>query len=236
MEATIKEQATAIAELTKRVYKLEQEQFRMHGIFAVKDRVSELLLARVSKLEQYTRRYSVVVRGIPRPQQRETSESLRTEVDQLVVAAGGDVTPNDIDKCHRNGPRKDDQQEVIIRFRSHTAKETFYRNRKKIQNVKVQPSLTPENKSLLEEARNVVEEEIHKESFRNPPEFVYANIHGNLEVKMREPTRGSMFHRFSSLVNLYEIFYKCNSTNNAGEVDERGNPERLPEGNNVINN
>ena len=72
MEATIKEQAAAIAKLTKRGYKLEQEQFRMHGIFAVKDQ-SELLLARVSKLEQYTR-YSVVARGIPRPQQRETSD------------------------------------------------------------------------------------------------------------------------------------------------------------------
>ena len=42
MEATIKEQATAISKLC--IYKLEQ--FRMHGILAVKDRVSELLLAR----------------------------------------------------------------------------------------------------------------------------------------------------------------------------------------------
>ena len=226
MMATMKQQADAIQELNKRVKKLEDDQLRMFGLMAVKDRVSELLLERISKLEQYTRRYSVVIRGIPR-QQNETRDGLRNEVLNIIEQAECDVSAVDVDKLHRNGPKtEDNQQEVIVRFKSHTAKETFYKNRKTIKAaVKVQPSLNSENKAILEEARKTVESFAADESLTNPPHFVFADVHVNLQVKMHEPTKGSMFHRFSSIQNLYEILIRCNANSVHRFRNQMGNPD-----------
>ena len=113
----------------------------------------------------------------------------------------------DVDKYHRNGPRKDDRQDLMIRFKSHSAKESFYKSRKTIQRpgIKVQPSLSTETKELLEEAREAILD-YGEDYVPNPPAFVMADVHGMLWVKFREETKDDkLFHKFDSIQKLRDI-------------------------------
>ena len=209
--------------MSSRVKALENHQYRMDGLMAIKDRVTELLSIRVNQLEQYTRRYSLIVKGLERPRD-ETAEQLREKVNEILQQSDTVVNMDDVDKFHRNGPIKDNQQEVIVRFKSHSAKEIVYRKRKSLRNVKIQPSLTPENKVLLEQAREELPA-LRYDSNKNLPEFVYADVHGDLRVKMSVPSKGNfMFHKFTSIQHLYEVVQKCNSGNHKFEA-ERGDPD-----------
>ena len=230
LESTNSAQEAQIRAMSARIKTLEEQQYRTIGIMAIKDRVSELLGKRINQLEQYTRRYSVVVKGIEKPQ-NETMDQLKEKISGLIQVSGSGVTFNDVDKCHRNGQIKDNEQEVIVRFKSHTAKESFYEKRKEIPNksIKIQPSLTAESKSLLEQAREQIADLQHN-GMKNVPEFVYADVHGTLKVKMSLPTKVSknsswttMFHRFDSIPSLYEVVYRCNQGNHKFE-DDRGDP------------
>ena len=223
LESINSTQEAQIRSMSSRVKSLENHQFRMEGLMAIKDRVTELLSIRVNQLEQYTRRYSLIVKGIERPRD-ETAEQLKEKVNDILQQSDTVVNMDDVDKFHRNGPIKDNQQEVIVRFKSHSAKEIVYRKRKSVRNVKIQPSLTPDNKVLLEQAREELPT-LRDDSTKNLPEFVYADIHGDLRVKMSIPTKGNqMFHKFTSIQQLYEVVQKCNSGNHRFE-SERGNPD-----------
>ena len=45
----------------------------------------------------------------------------------------------------------------------------------------------------------------------NPPEFVYADVHGNLKVKMSHEVRGRAFFKFNSITELAKIIEKNNA-------------------------
>ena len=144
----------------------------------------------------------------------------------LIESCNSSTTLDDVDKFHRNGPVNDEnKQDVIIRFKSHYAKEQFYNNRKNIptnKKVKIQPSLSPERKKLLEAAREQVsayEEEnpSPEDTNRNLPHFVLADVHGNLLLKMRKRTPRGLFLKFNSLLELHAIVNKFD-TNDANKV------------------
>ena len=48
----------------------------------------------------------------------------------------------------------------------------------------------------------------------NPPEFVLANVHGNLLVKFKQETDDGLFIRFNSLEELREVLQRYNSPSN----------------------
>ena len=113
----------------------------------------------------------------------------------------------DVDKFHRNGPYRDGEQEVIVRFKSHAAKEAFYRARKTKENnnIKIRPSLSPNSKLLLNAAVTHLEEyNDNYEKMTNRPEFVFANIHGELQVKFQKnySKKRGMFISFNSIQDL----------------------------------
>ena len=123
----------------------------------VKDRVSDLLSNRVSDLEQRSRRYCVNIKGVKVKQ----NENLHEEVQNLVNENSANVPINEIDKFHRDGERDGDKQDLIIRFKSHFAKEAFYKARGsmarvKSKNIKVQPSLSTARKKLLGQATEYI--------------------------------------------------------------------------------
>ena len=167
------------------------------------------------KLEQYTRRYSVVVKGIERDR-NENFENLKEEVLKLIDANESKTSFQDVDKFHRNGRRKGSEQDVIIRFKSHSAKEDFYKKRKtiKIRGVKVQPSLSLEKKKMLEAAKEQVNDYFGENGvahlYANPPDFVLADVHGNLLLKFKAATKDGLFIRFDSLPSLHDIIKKYN--------------------------
>ena len=201
----INNQSDIINGLVLKVKMQEQELQRHVSLMSVKDCVFEALQKEVHRLQQYTRRYSVVVSGIEK-KRGEKFEDLKKEIEGLVEKVQSSTTMEDVDKFHRNGPNRDGEQEVIVRFKSHSAKEAFYRKRKSDGiNVKIRPSLSPNTKSLLNAAVEQLEEYKNKHlMMSNRPEFVFANIHGELQVKFQHDIskKRGMFAGFNSLQEL----------------------------------
>ena len=227
----------ALRKMNERILQLEADDMKNSSYLAVQKNVSDLLSKRVVQLEQYTRRYNVVISGVDRLQ-NETHESLEGEVTKLLTDAGSASSMEDVDKFHRNGPRRGNDQEIIVRFKSHSAKEEFYRKRKNIPNqkVKIKPSLSFHTNSLLKEAREFLEGYTATlNEYENPPKFVCANIHGNLQVKLAKNTHeGRSFYQFDSIEKLYAIITKFNYANidrihddHSGYYDTDGVPSRL---------
>ena len=141
----------------------------------------------------------------------ETHDTLKKEVEDIITEVNSSTTLNDVDKFHRVGPKKGNTQNIIVRFTSHTAKENFFLRRKQIKRrgVKIQPSLAPGRRELLEEATEFIKEfETHDYDVRNKPHFVFADTHGNLKLKMTMPVNGRMFFNFSSIVELSKLIEK----------------------------
>ena len=86
-----------------------------------------------------------------------------------------------------------------------------YINRKQIKKrgVKVRPSLAPARRELLDEAIDVVKDyDARDYQLNNMPHFVYADMHGNLKLKMTHAIKGRMFFNFKSLVELNNLIEK----------------------------
>ena len=120
----------------------------------------------------------------------------------------------DVDKFHRLGPIKQNSQEVILKFKTHSAKENFYLHRKNVKrkNIKIRPSLSPARKELLDQSSDILEDYFNYE-MKNPPHFVFADVHGNLKVKMSKKVHKKMFLNFSSIIHLCNIIDNCQDTN-----------------------
>ena len=193
-----------MSQLTKKVQKLECAKAYTDSILVMKDKVHELLSKRITHLEQYTRRYSVVVKGIECRENEVRERKLEEDVRNLLQESTSTTTFEDVDKFHRNGPRFENKQDVLIRFKSHSAKENFYRARKNIKRrgIKVQPSLSTETRTLLDDAKESIES-YEDYVLVNPPDFVMADLHGNLWIKFKNQTKDNqLFYKFDSLEKL----------------------------------
>ena len=207
-----------ITKLESKISKLEGQVAINTSIQFVRDRVTEELKNQMVNLQQYTRRYSVVISGL----KRNTDE--KEEIKEVLKEAASTTSFDDVDKFHRVGPIKDNnKQDLIIRFKSHSAKESFFLNRKKIKrnNIKVKPSLAPGRKALLEEATEVVKEYAESNlNLKNRPHFAYSDMHGNLKVKMSHEVNNKLFFKFSSINDLCSIIETNQEVREeGGEVD-----------------
>ena len=205
------EREDAVKKMEARIQKLERDQMMNEALLVMKDRVQSLLSKRITQLEQYTRRYSVIIKGIDK-EKNEKYDGLKEKIKTLIGECESSTTFDEVDKFHRNGRREGNEQDVIIRFKSHSAKEAFYKKRKSIQNekIKIQPSLSPSTKQQLEEAKELITH-YQTDALRNPPHFVMADMHGQLLLKMTHETKDGIFFRFESPEQLIAVISKCNS-------------------------
>ena len=208
-----------IQQLEQKINSLEGQLMILNSHFSVRDHVIEGLKGEISRLQQYTRRYSVSVTGLEK-KPNEKQEYLREMVMELVDQVTSTTTENDIDKFHRNGrvTNNGKDQEILIRFKSHSAKEAFYRGRKTLPptfnngwKVKIRPSLSANQENLLKEAKSTVEEYNLCDENRNPVDFVFANIHGETQVKFKNKFRGSEFVTFRSIEQLMSVITQAQS-------------------------
>lgn len=211
LEKSIESRDEKIKELGERMRKIEGEQMAQKSLDFVRDRVTEELKFQLTELQQYTRRYSVVISGL------KTGINEKEEIKNIIEKVNSSTKIEDVDKFHRVGPVKEENlQDLIIRFKSHDAKEQFLKKRKNLdRQLKVKPSLTYERRKLLEKARNHLEspETNYEEgTMKHYPEFVYADVHGNLKVCLKDsdnPER-KQFLKFNSLKDLSFIIDKKN--------------------------
>ena len=206
--------AETISKLEKRVDCLEGELMLVNSRLCVRDHIVDGLRGEIHRLQQYTRRYSVSIAGIEKTTREETHDELKEKVLKVVNEVTSSTKEADIDKFHRNGPVfEGNRQEVILRFKSHSAKEAFYRGRKTLppasRAIKIKPSLSPHQRKLLREAEALIEEYRFREEMINPPEFVFANIHGEIQVKLKKKYRHGDLVTFHTIKQLVSILYEA---------------------------
>ena len=198
------------AYFNRRVNELQNHINMLEAKVFVQDRVSDELLKEINRLEQRNRRPCAIIEGIEK-KKGETSETLRKHVVDILDQVETDISIEQVDKFHRNGPIYDGKrQDIIVRFDSHSAKEKVYKARKKTRNnVRIKPSLTRRNKDLLRDARKVIED-LHYDLppiTDNPPEYIFPNVHGEVVVKFTKETDEGMFVTIDSLEHLYRILH-----------------------------
>ena len=98
---------------------------------------------------------------------------------------------NDFDKAHRVGKIKEingsKQQDIIVRFKSHSARYKVFNHRKTLKHYKkIRPKLTQRRGKLLYDASLLVE---NIESV----DFVLANMHEDLQLRLKETYDGKQF-------------------------------------------
>ena len=81
------------------------------------------------KLEQYTRKNSIEIHGVPESAYTETEDVVLKLAEALDVS----VEPKDIEICHKLN-RKGNKP-IIVKFISHKVKTNLYRARAKLKNV-----------------------------------------------------------------------------------------------------
>ena len=108
----------------------------------------------------------------------------------------------DIDKMHRlvkltvkNGKK---QQNIIIRFKSHSSRYSVFNERKKAKHVKMGPNLTKRRGKLLYDAISMVEE-------LGNVDFVFCDAHGDLKLRIKEPYNNKHFFTFETLDDLSKL-------------------------------
>ena len=196
------------AALLNRVRKNERTLEISQSVSIVKDRVICELKEQINRQEQFMRRPCITISGIPK-KHNESISDLKGKIVSLLERTNGDVTVADIDKFHRDGQQSGERQDVIVRFLSHSAKEVFYDKRKVIagdnENLKIRPNLTDGTKQLLKDANNFIKTNTYESYGRlsNPPQFALPDVHGNLMVLMKKPSRFGRFVKFQNMESFH---------------------------------
>ena len=110
--------------------------------------------------EQYSRRNSLRITGIP----IEANESTDEQVLDLATDMGVDLHLSEIDRSHRVGQLQNGQRALIVKFTSYRARQELFSLRKNLRyhdtrkNVFINEDLTSQRSKLLSEARKLVRE------------------------------------------------------------------------------
>ena len=103
-------------------------------------------------------------------------------------------------------------------FKSHDSKESVYRARKKTTGgVRIRPSLTKANKTLLYEAREALDEYKYKESNSDNLPAIFANIHGDIQAKFEKETKNGLYITLKSVEHLSLILAESGMDSNDEE-------------------
>lgn len=117
----------------------------------------------LNDLEQYTRRDSVEIRGIPLPEESQ-EEDTNEIVLQLSQKMGIPLERKDISVSHRIRSRSSVDPAIIVKFVRREVRERLYRARKRLKSITtadfgfsvekkifINESLTPKNKELFKD-------------------------------------------------------------------------------------
>ena len=109
------------------------------------------------EMEQYSRRNSVLVNGIPESDKRPTDEIVLSIANQYNI----NISIADIDRSHRIGKEADGKaRAVIVKFVSYRARNEFMRKKQDLANgIYFNEHLTPLRSEILYKARRLFKEE-----------------------------------------------------------------------------
>ena len=132
----------------------------------VSSHVNSVLQKQVVDLQQYSRRSTILLENVP-TKRNESTEDVETEVKTILIKnykVDATCLKNEFDKAHRIGKIKEDNnQTIIIRFKSHSFRPKLYVDRKNHQsqrnnNYKLRVDLTSSRRKLLAEVQDKVKD------------------------------------------------------------------------------
>ena len=101
--------------------------------FDTQEREINELYGQQNDLEQYTRKHSLVMHGIP--------ENLYTSTDDVVIKLGKrlvvPIAKEEIDISHKLYKGKNHPKRIIVKFISYKKKAQLYRKQTELKNVKI---------------------------------------------------------------------------------------------------
>ena len=145
--------------------------------------ILETLDKRVEEQEQYSRRVSLRIQGIPLPSTGSKEDCVK-KVNDVFQKLDCGVTIDSIDRAHRIGPKikSDDgsppKQQMIVKFTSFRDRTKVYRARKKSDDVKIRLDLTKKRIALLNKASEIAKQ-------YPCVQFVFTDVNCNLAAKMK---------------------------------------------------
>ena len=163
-EVIIQQQQLTIDELLARIVKLEEHVIVFEGGLASVSHVTsvlqEQLTARTDKLEMYSRRSCIVLTGLSK-KEYENLNKLKEYVLETLCETGisKEEISGNIDKLHKiEKTNKNNTQNTIVKFKSHSFKEKIYFKRKAVKqrDVKSKPSLTKHQIELLKNTNTLI--------------------------------------------------------------------------------
>ena len=176
---------------------------RLESRVVISERVSEQLTTELDRLDHYHRRSNDV-------------KNVVTNIIKIDM-----VKPellSSLDKQHRIGKVKivngKKLQNIIVRFKSHSARYSVYKVRKKAKNVKISANLTKRRSQLLTTASNAITN-IEKVA------FCFSNIHGDLMTRLIEPYNGKYVFPFNSLKELSDLLMEMNLIEEPISIDDQ---------------
>lgn len=189
-----------IEELESKNKALEERFAKLEETQAILTHVNSMLSKEVDRLNQYTRRSTIVIRNVFLPE-KETVEQVENGVKDIIMKMDLPEVLPDFDKAHRLGKVKTvdgkKMQDVIARFKSHSSRYKVFNRRKSVENVRISPHLTKTRSQLLADAVNLTNA-IEKVKWG----FVFANSHGDLLLRTNEKHKGKHYFSFDSVDSL----------------------------------
>ena len=198
------EEKVDVLENTKR--KLIDRVEVLETKMSVSENVTSRLTAELDRLDQYNRRSNLIIKNVNLPDdpKSETNEDIKVIVQRVIKdeLQLPDTILDDVDKFHRNGHIKKtnnkQKQNIIVRFKSHSSRYACLLKKKSIKSNKIAPNLTRRRGKMLFDANKIIKDKQLSASI----EFCFANIHGDLQVRLAEPVNGTKVHAFDSLKGL----------------------------------
>lgn len=140
---------------------------------------------KLDDLEQYGRRHSVRINGVPETD-RENTDFL--VCDFLGNELGIEVDPIEIDRSHRLGPKSgNNPRPIAVKFLNYRLKEHVYSNRRHLRKgLYINESLTKARSKLFYQARQLKKQNIIKETWTKDGKIFIKQKDDSVSVCTRE--------------------------------------------------
>ena len=162
--------------------KKQKEEFD-ETVIKLQERITTLEQEK-DDLEQYGRRVCIRIDDAPVGSE-ETAESVFEKVGKFLGKACPDVPVSCIDRAHRIGSEYKSYRNkrkccsIIVRFMSCRHRTMFYRNRKRLKDVRIKLDLTKRRYKILKDAIDLAKE--HPDL-----NYVYAGVNCRLKVVFKD--------------------------------------------------
>ena len=104
-------------------------------------------------LEQYGRRWNLLIHGIPETDNEDCENKVRVLCDQKLKVT---ISPGAIQRAHRLGSKKTERSRpIIVRFTDYKVKQTVYKQKRQLKGtgLLITENLTPSRQALYKQVR-----------------------------------------------------------------------------------